>query len=187
MKLSIESPKIGKNLTIAGFISCLSLIAAYFCHQTTKTHHPNNAKSSIALAISLAVPIVEPIDSIYNVEIEPNFHSSPKLQTIVDEMVAITRQQGLPTEKLSITLIDVNSLQVAGYRERELRYPASVSKLFWMVSAFDLIERNRLAENKTLKTNPISISKYLKVEIYKCAALSNILYAIKFQLGIRED
>jgi hypothetical protein len=53
--------------------------------------------------------------------------------------------------------LDVNSLQVAGYRERELRYPASVSKLFWMVSAFDLIERNRLAENKTLKTNIVKM------------------------------
>lgn len=142
--LKFRSLKVGKKWTITGLIFCLSLIVAYFYHQSSKTNE---------LAITLSTPIVASIEPIYNVLAEPKFRPSPKLQVIVDEIVALAKQQGLPTDKLSITLIDVNSLQVAGYREEELRYPASISKLFWMVLAFDLIERNVLTQNDSLTTN----------------------------------
>jgi hypothetical protein len=139
-----RSLRVGENWTIIGLISFLSVIIAYFYNQSLKTNE---------LAITLSTPIVRSIEPVYNVAIEPQFRPSPKLQLIVDEIVALAKQQGLPTDKLSITLIDVNSLQVAGYREEELRYPASISKLFWMVLAFDLIDRNVLTQNNWLTTN----------------------------------
>jgi hypothetical protein len=142
--LKFRSPLVGKSWTIAGLVSCLSLVFAYFYHQSLK---PNE------LAITLSTPIVRSIEPIYNVAIAPQFRPSPKLQLVVDEIVALASQQGLPTDKLSITLIDVNSLQVAGYQEEQLRYPASISKLFWMVLAFDLIDRNVLTQNNSLTTN----------------------------------
>lgn len=74
---------------------------------------------------------------IYNVRSAPPTSYNPQLQETVNQMVAWVQQQGLPVAKLSITLMDVtnpDTPQIAGYQQQELRYPASVVKLFWLVT-----------------------------------------------------
>jgi len=74
---------------------------------------------------------------IYNVRTAPPTTYSPELQEIVNRMVAWVQEQGLPLPALSITLMDVTrpeALQIAGYQQQQLRYPASVVKLFWLVA-----------------------------------------------------
>jgi hypothetical protein len=61
---------------------------------------------------------------------------SQNLQNIVDRVVTIIDEQKLPLEDLSITLIDVNTNEIAGYQQSKLRYPASVVKLFWLVALY---------------------------------------------------
>jgi Beta-lactamase enzyme family len=72
----------------------------------------------------------------YNVSTPPNLKPSKDLQAIVDELVNKAVDQGRPTDKLSITLINVKSGEIAGYQQQELRFPASVLKMFWMVYVY---------------------------------------------------
>lgn len=73
---------------------------------------------------------------IYNVTTPPDLKDSPTLQRVVDEIVKLTEKEGLPTQSLSVSLIDLKTNTIAGYRDQTLRYPASVAKLFWMVAFF---------------------------------------------------
>jgi hypothetical protein len=64
------------------------------------------------------------------------------LQKIVDEAVLTIQDKGLPVDKLSISLINVKNSQCqpyAKYQDQKPRFPASVSKLFWMVALYDRI------------------------------------------------
>ncbi len=80
----------------------------------------------------------------YNIRRQPYQRYSPQLQEIVDELVNIAEEKGLPTAPLSISLIDVSSQDIhtfAGYQSQVLRYPASVSKLFWMAAFYGAVEQ----------------------------------------------
>jgi hypothetical protein len=86
---------------------------------------------------------------VYNVNTLPKWNNSHHLQTIVDDVVALIARKSLPTESLSISLINLKnpkSLTFAGYREQELRFPASVSKLFWMVDLYAQIQAGELPD-----------------------------------------
>jgi len=75
----------------------------------------------------------------YNLVDIPNWRKSEKLERIVSDMVNFVYSQRLPTDRLSISLIDLDSIKCcsyAGYSDREPRFPASVAKLFWMVYLF---------------------------------------------------
>lgn len=80
----------------------------------------------------------------YNVKKSPPLQASQNLQAIVNEAVNLADIQGLPTDTLSITLIDVKTNQIAAYQQDILRYPASVAKLFWMVALYAQIENKIL-------------------------------------------
>ncbi len=56
-----------------------------------------------------------------------------KLQNIVNSIVNYVSSKGASTKDLSISLVDLNSQTYAGYQEEVTRFPASVTKLFWMV------------------------------------------------------
>ena len=77
---------------------------------------------------------------LYNVSTAPHFQQSEELQTIVQSLVDLIATRGLPTEALSITLIDVRSLNAGNYQHEQLRFPASIIKLFWMVILYDQIQ-----------------------------------------------
>ncbi|MFM7786813.1 MAG: hypothetical protein ACKO90_01040, partial [Microcystis panniformis] len=73
------------------------------------------------------------------VQLPGEFFTDLSLQKIVDDIVVLARRRGLPTRALSISLIDLNRSQCcgyAGYQSDELRYPASVVKLFWLVAFY---------------------------------------------------
>jgi beta-lactamase class A len=73
---------------------------------------------------------------VYNFRKSQEFNLSQQLQNIVDSLVKRSATQGLPTDSLSITLIDINTGKFAEYQQERLRYPASVVKLFWMVAFY---------------------------------------------------
>lgn len=92
----------------------------------------------------------------YNVITPPPFRSDRKLQTIVDNIVRVAKKRGLNTDKLSISLVDLNSTQTecctyAFFADKQPRYPASIVKLFWMVVLFAQYESGELPLEKISK------------------------------------
>lgn len=79
-------------------------------------------------------------NSYYNVQNKPNLSQSDQLQIIVDRIIAICDRSDLPTNNLSITLINVNDRTLAQYQGDVSRYPASIAKLFWLVILYSYVE-----------------------------------------------
>jgi len=98
------------------------------------------SSAGAATLASLSVQRPENVEIVYNVNTPPDLKPSQNLQDIVDELVNMAAEKNLPTEDLSITLINVNTGEIAGYQQQELRYPASVIKMFWMVYLYALSE-----------------------------------------------
>lgn len=108
----------------------------------------NNQKSSSNLSSQpLASSSLKQANGevIYNLRQAPQFTSSPQLQTVVDQLVNLATAKQLPTEDLSITLIDVKSGETAAYQQHVPRYPASVVKMFWMVALYGQLEVGNLS------------------------------------------
>ncbi|MFM6192504.1 MAG: serine hydrolase [Planktothrix sp.] len=98
----------------------------------------------------------DPKTVVYNVKTPPNLTPSKDLQTLVDGAVEIGKTQGLPTESLSISLIDVsnpNNHRIAGYNHTILRFPASVAKLYWMVAFFGYAEKGYIPKESPFYTD----------------------------------
>ncbi|HEY9871962.1 MAG TPA: hypothetical protein V6D12_00905, partial [Candidatus Obscuribacterales bacterium] len=122
--------------------------------------HPGDL--SVKQSLLQFIPFLQPrknTEFVYNVTTPPNFKHSEKLQSIVNELVEIAADQNLPTQLLSITLIDAKTGEIAGYQQDELRYPASVVKMFWLVAIYAQIEKGTLAKAKGLDEN---IDKMIK-------------------------
>jgi beta-lactamase class A len=66
---------------------------------------------------------------------------SPRLQKIVDDVVKEVTNDKLKKESLSISVIDVNNGEIAGYQSDRMEYPASIVKLFWAVALYEQIDR----------------------------------------------
>ncbi len=98
----------------------------------------------------LPVPSLLPIEDksilTYNVTTEPTFKESAELQGIVDEILKYAKSQKMPTESLSITLINVKNNTIGSYQKDVLRFPASVVKMFWMVMLYGQIEKGMWKE-----------------------------------------
>ncbi|MEC4818020.1 MAG: serine hydrolase [Scytonema sp. PMC 1069.18] len=84
----------------------------------------------------------------YNLKKPPSFRQSQDLQTIVNDIVQLTTVHNLPKEHLSITLIDANTGETAGYQQDIPRYPASVVKMFWMVILYSQIKSGIWTDEK---------------------------------------
>lgn len=68
---------------------------------------------------------------------------------MVDSIVNFAQLRGLPLERLSISLVDLNSsicCAYASYSDQEPRYPASIVKLFWMVDLYGQYEAGVIPE-----------------------------------------
>lgn len=75
----------------------------------------------------------------YNVKNPPSFQSDWRLQKIVDDVLGLIQAQGLSTSNLSIILVkltDSNCCAYASYSDDKPIFPASVSKLFWLVALY---------------------------------------------------
>lgn len=111
-------------------------------------------------------PIYQPIQ-------ESNLQKSQNLQKIVDEIVLLAVRESLPTNILSISLIDVNSNEFAEYQEEQLRYPASVVKLFWMVALYGKYSAGKIPNLKSFYEDLSQMVQHSHNE-----AASNIVDAI---------
>ena len=68
-----------------------------------------------------------------------NINENETLQKIVDKIVQTALSRGLPTDSLSISLVDLseeNCCTYASFQDQYPRYPASIVKLFWLVALF---------------------------------------------------
>lgn len=82
----------------------------------------------------------------YKPAIRPNFQKSQKLQQIVKDIVVYVQSKDLPTKRLSVSLIDLKTSSYAEYSDQEARFPASVTKLFWMVYLYSQYQSGWLQE-----------------------------------------
>jgi hypothetical protein len=71
---------------------------------------------------------------------------SPPLSEIVEGAVALIAAQGLPTESVSISLVDLTGdcCDYAAYQDQQPRYPASIVKLFWLVALYGYYDAGTL-------------------------------------------
>lgn len=91
----------------------------------------------------------EALQPTYNVVTPPSFKPNSKLQSIVNDVVSLVASKGLPIDRLSVSLINLENSDCcayAQYLDQELRFPASVAKLFWMVYLYGQYETKRLPE-----------------------------------------
>ncbi|AIE74547.1 MULTISPECIES: hypothetical protein [unclassified Synechocystis] len=84
-------------------------------------------------------------------------NKNQELEKIIDQILALCKNSGLSTQNLSITLLDVNTREIAGYQSEKLRYPASVVKIFWLVAAL-----NKLPQANNQASLIINIEKMIR-------------------------
>lgn len=83
---------------------------------------------------------------VYNVK-PPQFKSSENLDKIVNDIVSYVKNKGLPSDKLSVSLLEINQPKFptyAGHSSKNPRFTASVVKLFWMVYLYGNYNTNKL-------------------------------------------
>ena len=141
---------------VTGVALTVSLIGLFLYKQNADNNQvAKTADKSTPELSSLPVPSASPLslnetiensELTYNIQTSPNLNKNRKLQKIVDEVVDFTKSQKFPIQPLSITIIDVETGEHAGYQQEKLRYPASVVKLFWMVNLYAQIEKGILSE-----------------------------------------
>ncbi len=98
----------------------------------------------------------------YNVVTPPPFKKSEKLQAIVNNIISLSQSRGLPVDRLSVSLVDLNSSECCAYASHldgEPRFPASVVKLFWMVALYGQFEAGKLTEGGEIEEK---LSKMIK-------------------------
>ena len=152
-----------KNILIlaAVLLTASWIITLPFRGRPTSETAPPAPISSVLPPPPYVPPVPEPspedLGFAYNVRRLPYqsyIQHSSQLQTIVNELVDIAKEKGLPTEDLSISLIDVSNKQkhtFAGYQNQVLRYPASVAKLFWMAAFYGAVEQGLIDNNEESK------------------------------------
>lgn len=85
---------------------------------------------------------------VYNVK-SPEFKSNENLDNIVNQIVNYVENKGLPSDKLSVSLLQINQPEFptySGYLSKEPRFTASVVKLFWMVYLYGNYNSNQLQQ-----------------------------------------
>jgi hypothetical protein len=85
------------------------------------------------------------LEWIYNIKNPPDFSYNLELQAIINLVLEQVEAEGLPTANLSLHLIDVKTQSFAEYRSQIPRFPASITKLFWMVALYDQVNRGQLS------------------------------------------
>ncbi|MGK7922669.1 MAG: serine hydrolase [Trichodesmium sp.] len=158
LKSTLSQLKYKNILILIAVLMTVSwIITLPFRGRPTSEKIPENPQTKVSP--TLVPPYVPPVPQqpledlgfAYNVRRRPILGYNPQLQEIVDEVVNIAEEKGLPTKGLSISLIDVsnqNNHTFAGYQQQVLRYPASVAKLFWMAAFYGAVEQGLIDEEK---------------------------------------
>jgi hypothetical protein len=132
--------------------------------------NPTNPEASLlpSLPINLPVSSTPPPEvqqqenigePVYKVVREIELIDSKKLSAIVADVVSLAKKNNLNTQALSITLIDVNKGEIAGYQQQQLRFPASVVKMFWLVELYGQIALDRIENPEILKSTIVKTIK----------------------------
>ena len=97
----------------------------------------------------------------YNVPAKPPFRDRDNfhLQIIVSRIIDLVRDRGLSESNLSISLVDLASkpcCAYASYLDKQPRYPASITKLFWIVALYaqyntELLPKDIVSEQELRK------------------------------------
>lgn len=115
----------------------------------------NNQEPSLITKVPILPSNTEVLQQLaYNFVTPPKFTSNEKLQEIVNNAVDVVQLKGLPIEKLSISLVDLNGTECcayASYLDNTTRYPASIIKLFWMVELYSQYQAEIISEEAGLK------------------------------------
>ena len=144
-KFKLQYVAMGAILTFAavGLLSRLS-------------RSPEESQSPTQSSMIPATPtILEPTNGelVYNLRQNPALKPNLQLQTLVEQLVALATETGLPQENLSISLINVKSGEYAQYQQHATRYPASVVKLFWMVALYGKMQTDQLLDRTGIITD----------------------------------
>jgi Beta-lactamase enzyme family len=78
---------------------------------------------------------------------EQLFKRSERLKKIIDNILQYAKNKRLPLNKLSVTLIDIQTRERGDFQESIPRYPASVVKIFWLVAIYQKIEQRDVEES----------------------------------------
>ncbi|MCU0548975.1 MAG: class A beta-lactamase-related serine hydrolase [Leptolyngbya sp. Prado105] len=108
---------------------------------------PLTQSSSLPSSIE---PLRSPPQLAYNVKNAPVLLTSASLQAVVNDVVKTIEVKGLPIDKLSISVINLQDSRCAayaGFQDHQPRFPASVSKLFWMVALLGQMHQKVIPEN----------------------------------------
>ena len=127
---------------------------------------PGITPSPLALPSTPNLPNLSPPLLSYNIKNQPPFRDNQELQSIVNQVVNLARNRHLPTNKLSVSLVNLNSkncCSYASYNDQDLRYPASVVKLFWLTMFYELAYQ----QNATPDQIPPEFQKVLAKTIIK--------------------
>lgn len=123
-------------------------------NETPKPSVEPSTRSLNSPSSRLVSPSIDhPLQLGYNIKKPPNLKPSNNLQAIVNDIVSLAQSKNLPNKPLSITLIDVNYNEIAGYKQDKPRYPASVVKLFWMVPVYAMLEKGVVPDEATFDYN----------------------------------
>ncbi|HEY9864161.1 MAG TPA: serine hydrolase [Candidatus Obscuribacterales bacterium] len=140
------------------FLIALFLTLSWTVGGVLKLLFPDAKPQPKTPTLPISAPATTDTDQtvVYNIKTPPNLAQSQELQMIIDGAVDIAKNQGLPTESLSITLINVSNNSthtLAGYNNTTPRFPASVAKLFWMVQFFGYAEKGYIPQESPFYTD----------------------------------
>ena len=131
-----QAKYISISIATAIVIGCLSigLIRIFTSRQEYLNYSIINQSAAIKAKIAKA----------------PDLRQDAKLQIVVDGIVKYASSKGLPVNSLSISLIDTRTGNVGRYNSTVSRYPASIVKFFWLVSAYRKFAEQEIQESSIL-------------------------------------
>jgi hypothetical protein len=107
-----------------------------------------------------SIPDLDSLSVSYNVTDFPPFRETTKesqyLSDLIHDILKLIQSKGLPNSSLSISLVNLRSEECCpyvGHQDSEVRFPASIAKLFWIVMLYGHYEDGSL-----IRGNPITLS-----------------------------
>jgi hypothetical protein len=132
-------------------------------------HHGSDRVLILGITKSVDLPVFfeQSVDNFYatiNSLLSLSSASSPaikdysvvSLQQILDGALLVLKNEGIPIENISISLIDLNSekcCNYSGFQDKKKRYPASLVKLFWASMLKDLQNSSSLRNSSEVLIN----------------------------------
>jgi hypothetical protein len=134
--------------------------AQHIVSQKSSSHLPTSIENTTVatdyddLPIAFSLPLQQEKAALgtkptYNIQDSPRFQQNSQIQGIVDKISQTISSKGLPTEHLSVSLIDLSAAspnQYGAFQDKQPRFPASISKLFWLVAYFSYTEQGYLSK-----------------------------------------